>query len=278
MDYTNSDAFAIDAGTGQRLHQQSAAVTTAVTDRDMNGLIWEVMAVIKAAGLAPKAFDKAVVASYTQLLQALRSFQGNFSSLVPLTGAAVLTAAAAGKTHLLAGAGSYTVTLPLASSVPAGATLTFAASAGSISVTRQDADQIFPNSNGTNTVVLNNGDNLTLVSSGAGWFAVSGTAVLGNALQSFGNSLAAGGYQRLPTGLIIQWGSVTSSSAGDVSVTFPIAFPVSIFSIALGLNAAGQGCSVEYSGQTISGFTASAWTTNSTRLNGAPINWIAIGR
>lgn len=73
MDYTLSNAYTTDAGTGNRLHQQSAAVTTAVTDQDINGPAWELMSVIKGAGLSPVAFDKANPASYTQLQQAIQA-------------------------------------------------------------------------------------------------------------------------------------------------------------------------------------------------------------
>lgn len=46
-------------------------------------------------------------------------------------------------------------------------------------------------------------------------------------LTQFGSSLASPGYQRLPSGLIIQWGSSTSSgtTGGNVSFTYPVAFP-----------------------------------------------------
>ncbi|ARV17415.1 hypothetical protein AEP_00453 [Curvibacter sp. AEP1-3] len=270
MDYTSSNAFATDVGTGQRLHQQSAAVTTAVTDQDMNGLIWEILAVIKAAGLAPQAFDKTVVASYTQLLQAIRSFQGSFSDLVSITGSVTLTASATGKTHLLGGSGSYTVTLPLAASVPVGSVLSFAASTGSVSVTRQGSNQIFPNSSGTNTVVLNNGDNLTLVSSGSAWIATGGTAVLGNALQSFGNSLGANGYQRLPTGLIVQWGGgVTAGSS--VTVTFPVAFPSQM----LAAYATYNGASSAFFGTNSINSAQMTVTGNSVNQT---FSWFAIGK
>ena len=39
------------------------------------------------------------------------------------------------------------------------------------------------------------------------------------------SSLAAAGYQKLPSGLIIQWGSVGSVGTGGVVVTYPITFP-----------------------------------------------------
>lgn len=46
----------------------------------------------------------------------------------------------------------------------------------------------------------------------------------------FGNSLLANGYQKLPGGLVVQWGaftvSATAGTVGNLDVTFPIAFPV----------------------------------------------------
>ena len=49
----------------------------------------------------------------------------------------------------------------------------------------------------------------------------------------FSNSKLASGYQKLPSGLIIQWGRATIPASGTatsfVDVTFPIAFPNDIF-------------------------------------------------
>lgn len=73
MDYTLSNSYDIDAGTGNRMHEDSKAVTTAVSDLDMNSLIWSCMEVVKAAGLAGIQFDKANPASYRLFLKALRS-------------------------------------------------------------------------------------------------------------------------------------------------------------------------------------------------------------
>lgn len=48
-------------------------------------------------------------------------------------------------------------------------------------------------------------------------------------MNSFGNSLTANGYQKLPGGMIIQWGSFsvspTGGSVGTVDITLPVAFP-----------------------------------------------------
>lgn len=44
--------------------------------------------------------------------------------------------------------------------------------------------------------------------------------------NQFGNSLSANGYQKLPSGLIIQWGTSGSlAGSGSVTVTLPIAYP-----------------------------------------------------
>lgn len=51
-------------------------------------------------------------------------------------------------------------------------------------------------------------------------------AKLAAALQGANQSLAASGYQKLPGGLIIQWGEVAGVVTGTpTAITFPIAFP-----------------------------------------------------
>ena len=54
-------------------------------------------------------------------------------------------------------------------------------------------------------------------------------------MNSFGSLLAGNGYQKLPGGLILQWGSftvsTTSGGVGTADVTYPIAFPTAYRSI-----------------------------------------------
>lgn len=58
-------------------------------------------------------------------------------------------------------------------------------------------------------------------------------ASLKGALQGANQSLAASGYQKLPGGLIIQWGTTASVANGvNSSATFPIAFPTGVLSVA----------------------------------------------
>lgn len=60
-------------------------------------------------------------------------------------------------------------------------------------------------------------------------FAPAGSVLTTASFTGSNQSLAASGYQRLPGGLIVQWGSVARTVAGDVTVTYPIAFPNAVF-------------------------------------------------
>ncbi len=93
----------------------------------------------------------------------------------------------------------------------------------------------------------------------------------------FTASLNSNGYQKLPSGLIIQWGSwVASATTGNpVAVTFPIAFPNGIFAIA--------GISGSVTGQLNAQNTAWTDTLSQTGFNGhavtasSTVRYIAIG-
>lgn len=56
-------------------------------------------------------------------------------------------------------------------------------------------------------------------------------STLGAAFQGSNQSMAASGYQKLPGGLIIQWGTMVLSSATSVAITFPITFPNEVYGI-----------------------------------------------
>lgn len=89
-------------------------------------------------------------------------------------------------------------------------------------------------------------------------------------------SLASSGYQKLPSGLIIQWG-VFSTPAGTGTITFPVAFPSSMASITFSVdNSGGANYLLAYKGAN----TASQCTVYGA-INNTPSNitgrWVAIG-
>ena len=92
-------------------------------------------------------------------------------------------------------------------------------------------------------------------------------------LGQFPANLSANGYQKLASGLIIQWGTYTPAAADTIyDVTLPIAFPTSAVNLVVGSNNSGttatqgQGYFVSLSEIGICGDTASV-----------PLSYIAIG-
>jgi hypothetical protein len=94
------------------------------------------------------------------------------------------------------------------------------------------------------------------------------------AASLFAASLASSGYQKLPSGLIIQWGNADFTTAG-VQVTYPIPFPNSFLQTIVGgvqgATSNGVISSVLYGSQSNSGFKGVVNVgVNST-------SWIAVG-
>lgn len=103
-------------------------------------------------------------------------------------------------------------------------------------------------------------------------------------LSEFPLTKAANGYQKLPSGLIIQWGTVTATLPAAPTppsiqaFTFPIAFPVNCASIT-GTFSAGVG--EGYLCHTIESVNLSGATIRAQKGSGTsgtiPFQWIAIG-
>lgn len=207
----------------------------------LNDLQENVIQIAEAAGIA------LVKGDYTQLLTALRSagvFQTRpqfdnttqvattgfvkdsgiaASGITTVTTTSALALSTVGGTVLFNAAAAIVPTLPAASTVPVGRRIEMMnINAGVATVTRAGTDTINVNGSTVTIIALGAGDTLTLESNGAtGWYAVGGSAQLGSA-GMFGVSKSASGYQKLPSGLIIQWGTFTTTPG---SVSFPIAFP-----------------------------------------------------
>lgn len=171
---------------------------------------------------APTAvqFDNDTSLATTAFVQrALGNMQG-----VSYTGTRTLTAEDSGKLQGLSVVGTV-VTLPSLASVPQGAVFPFwngQSTADTGTVQRAGTDAIYMNSTTVTSVAVNGGDSLILVAGANGWYAIGGSAQLGST-AAFASLKAANGYQKLPGGLVFQWGQ--SAPGTTVSVTYPIAFP-----------------------------------------------------
>lgn len=184
-------------------------------------------------GVTPAQFDNSTKITTTAFLQ--RAL-GNFSGYQSLLSSAAIPASSAGLMLVDAASGAAaTYTLPAASAVPVGAAINLLSiNQFGCNVLRAGTDVInvggLSGNNQVTSLSLKVGDTITLVSNGTGvWFVQNGTAQLPFS-GLFGNSLASSGYQKLPSGLIFQWGTVTATATAAVGwsgqqFTLPLAFP-----------------------------------------------------
>jgi len=85
-------------------------------------------------------------------------------------------------------------------------------------------------------------------------------------------SISANGYQKLPGGLIVQWGSNSAGGNGPASVSFPIAFPTACVNVQVtgGYSGTSGNSTGAYSVST-SGFTYTY------HYSGTTDYWLALG-
>lgn len=202
----------------------------------------------------------------------VRSAMGNLNNFLSFTNGRVLTASDIGRPIQIFGTGVMTVTLPLASTCPSGSVITLIVTeAGAIvNIALQGANMFAFG----NPAALRFGDTIQFVSNGVdAWWSFGGTLQLQKSTGMFGSSLSAYGYQKLPSGLIIQWGVTNSASAGQaVSATFAIAFPAACLQATMSAGTAGANVYID-------GVTFTA-TTISGRVDGGGASiarYIAIG-
>lgn len=233
---------------GMALYVRAAAAntTTTPTFTPASGTI-AAKTIVKGAGAALAAGDIAggghwIELQYDQTLDkwvllnpatgVTAGSTGNFAGLNSYNASATLPSSDLGK--LIAFYGStagQTLTLPAVTGVAVGKNYTIVNQAStSVTIKGNAAENIARNVTGvgqtlSNTVVLNPGDSLVLSSNGVSQWNCEGQS----APDMFPNSLASNGYQKLPGGMIIQWGYVSECASGTDYRTFPIAFPNNCF-------------------------------------------------
>jgi hypothetical protein len=96
------------------------------------------------------------------------------------------------------------------------------------------------------------------------------TDASGNISAAGANSIANPGYIKLPNGLIMQWGASLFSSSTTSTVTFPIAFPNTLFTVTS--NMQGSNTPISTDTRSLGGVRLIAGTTVS-----ANADWVALG-
>lgn len=173
--------------------------------------------------VTPPQFDSS---SKVATMTALQRGLGNLSNITAINSATVLTAAHAGQLISIYGAAGFQVTLPLGSTLGIGTVIEFFGNmtTGNIALIRQGTDLISVGSNTVTGITLYGGSSLRLAWNGSAWTATGESQLPYSPL--FGAALGFSGYQKLPSGLILQWGAASfTSQNSDLVVTLPTTYP-----------------------------------------------------
>ncbi|MEW6647178.1 MAG: hypothetical protein AB1450_08275 [Pseudomonadota bacterium] len=241
--------------------------------------------IITGAGLTPSDTDLA------QLEEALRRHAGAHVSLINSN--TTLGPQHAGLVLVDATSGNVTITLPAAATLAA---LGYEfrrtdTSASTVTIQRAGADTI----ESVTSIALVVRGRVRLVADGvSAWHRTTlqiataaeaqaftqekllDGAMLAAALQGGNQSLAASGYQKLPGGVIFQWGTTGAiSSAVGVVQTFPIAFPSECLKVMMTLRGSPtQNYTGSVVSKTTTGFTAWNYSTG----GAGSYEWFAVGK
>lgn len=168
---------------------------------------------------------------------------GNTRGLNATNVSTTLTLADVGKVFTFYGStASQIITLPTAASVAAGAGFWFV-NQGSVAVqVKGNGSEVI----NINTLSGATQSNALTIAPGDSIFFSSNSVNVWNAFgwasnNQFPKLLVGYGYQKLPSGLIVQWGQVLVNANSSVSVSWPIAFPAAVIGVYTGRMTAGAG-------------------------------------
>ncbi|MDD2047331.1 phage tail protein [Pseudomonas putida] len=219
----------------------------------------------------PLQFDNDASLATTEFVQ--RAL-GNMSGYANLTGSAAITASLAGKYIIVSVPG--TLTLPDPSTLPLGTMFTIEVIGSNATVTCVGV-----------TAGAFSGPNLGVAATSATVLDanVSQFVVVGGQYRVFGGSgkavLAVNGYQKMSSGLIIQWG-LASGTVGALTATYPVAFPNAVLQLVATMSDKTTGA---FGGITLystngtfgSKTTATLLANGSDYVGGSSARYIAIG-
>jgi hypothetical protein len=208
--------------------------TTALTFQNVTQGFAPIIApvLVDPIGNTPPRFDNSKALATTEFVQ--RAL-GSFSGYAGITASRSLTADDVGKA-LWPTVGALTLTLPTPASLGLNGGMAFTLFSTGAAITLVPGAGAYIQSVSGSSVgsfVIKPGQSVTfIVAASNTWQPVASTADLkGNA--DFAASFASPGYQRLPSGLIKQWGFAATDAAGKINVTYPVAFPNQMRSISV---------------------------------------------
>lgn len=236
-----------------------------------------------ATGAGPVNIPHQQLAQRTQWLraqlEALQSGAGYRGATI-ISASQTLIAADMGRCLVFNGGTAITLTMPAISAVPEGAAIEIInTGTANVTITRAGSDQIDtgPSTAASLVVPPSHSAKLLRATGSSNWHPVSLPASALN--TAFGASLGSNGWQRLPLGLILQWGTLTLTG-GDAytTVTLPIAYSTANFGVygnAIENVGAVSSEAVEFGTRGLTSFQVIV--LSGIASNNSRINWMSLG-
>lgn len=221
----------------------------------------------------PAQFDNDTSIATTAFV---RSERGSMAGNSIYSASGTIAVADVGKRVISSTAG-ITLNLPLLSAVPVGSVILVHAGGGGITLATSGSDAFLAGDQAPATIAIKSGSTAWMMAAPSNWVLESGDTL--NAYSKFFDaSLAAVGYQKLPSGLIIQWGTCTPTGSADAVVTFPVAFPTAAFAVFAAASAtSGLAGFANYNGITASGVNVGCYLNSGARA-AFTASWMALGK
>ena len=268
-----TDTLAFGQGSSANSLTLSPGEAVQLVSNGVNG--WVSAGQTLTTGVTPPQFDNSTKLATTAFVKAIGL---TFSGTQAVLGSRTLTASDVGAKVMFQATCTLTVPSPLSLGIRAGDAVVISSFGGNVgTVAFSGCTYAYDQAGQSASLTVQFGESLILVAeSNTTWQVGPSTAGMGR-LGSFGASLSANGYQKLPSGLIIQWGNGLAGMAGSSYTNYyPVAFPNTCVSVSIihigtdasvnivlgsdiGFNRAGFGARSNYSGANVS------------------INWMALG-
>jgi hypothetical protein len=258
---------------GAGLHGFQAGVpgvslATALQPGWCDGVQQELINMLRDGGLVPSA------ATLTQVRDAMRRmYGGNVRSIA--AGTTNLTADDAGDVYVDASGGAVTINLPATDAANARPLpLRFFrtdTSGNAVTINRAGSNTIFNGASGATSQSLQATEELHLRSNGA----VGASGVWRVVNGAFARSLGANGWQRLPSGLLMQWGIQICNVGATTTVIFPVSFPSGNYQPVATCNSGGSATAASFAA--ISRTSSSQMAISLNTGTSLSVYWMAVG-
>lgn len=231
------------------------------------------------AAPTPAQFDSSTKIATTAFLTAMGV---QFSKVTNFNNAGgTLAASAVGGIVSFTGTTTFAVTAPTVASVPVGAVLLIQnqnSAAGNCTIQRASTDTMtFGDGVSRTSITLQQGDWLLMVAQGSGVWEVFGSPGInfGGTFQAlFASTQATNGHFILPSGVIIQWGTLSIAGSTSAAFSFPFAFPTNCYALVVTNANTSSGGSGSTNGSITSRLAGTIGNNNTLTSN---VFFIAIG-